>query len=62
MTTIEGSVSGEWHDETANSALIESIKNHLDSSKVKLMEVDAHINDPEFAEIAVDLLIKMMKS
>lgn len=61
MTTIEGSVSGEWHDETANSALIESIKNHLDSSKVKLMEVVAHINDPEFAEIAVDLLASMMK-
>jgi len=62
MTTIEGSISGEWHDEMANSALIDSIKAHLDSSKVKLMEVDAHINDPEFAEIAVDLLIKLMKS
>ena len=61
MTTIEGSVSGEWHDETANSALIESLKNHLDSSKVTLMEVDTHINDPEFAEIAVDLLASMMK-
>ena len=62
MTTIEGSVSGEWHDETANLALIESIKNHLDFSKVKLMEVDTHINDPEFAEIAVDLLASMMKA
>jgi uncharacterized protein (UPF0261 family) len=62
MTTIDGSVSGEWHDEVANSTLIESIKDHLDSSKVKLLEVDAHINDPEFAEIAVDLLIRMIKS
>jgi uncharacterized protein (UPF0261 family) len=62
MTTIEGSVSGEWHDETADSALIESIKDHLDTSKVKLLEVEAHINDPKFAEIAVNLLIKMMKS
>ena len=61
-TTFEGSVSGEWHDETANLALIESIKNHLDFSKVKLMEVDTHINDPEFAEIAVDLLASMMKA
>jgi len=61
MTTIEGSISGDWHDEMANSALIESLKGHLDSSKVKLMEVDAHINDPEFAEIAVDLLTSMMK-
>jgi len=62
MTTIDGSVSGDWHDETANSALIDSIKDHLDSSKVNLVEVDAHINDPKFAEIAVNLLIKMMKS
>jgi len=62
MTTIEGLVSGEWHDELANLALIESIKDHLDSSKVKLVEVDGHINDPEFAEIAVDLLTSMMKS
>jgi uncharacterized protein (UPF0261 family) len=62
MTTIDGSISGDWHDEAVNSALVDSIKDHLDSSKVKLMEVDAHINDPKFAEIAVDLLIKMMKS
>ena len=61
MTIIEGSISGEWHDEMANSALIDSIKAHLDSSKVKLMEVQAHINDPEFAETAVDLLSGMMK-
>jgi len=61
MTTIEGLISGEWHDEMANSALIDSIKGHLDSSKVKLMEIDAHINDPEFAEAAVDLLTSMMK-
>jgi uncharacterized protein (UPF0261 family) len=61
MTTIEGSISGDWHDEMANSALIDSIKAHLDSSKVKLVEVHAHINDPEFAETAVDLLSGMMK-
>jgi uncharacterized protein (UPF0261 family) len=62
MTTIEGSVAGEWHDEVANSALVDSIRDHLDSSRVNLVEVDAHINDPKFAEIAVNLLIKMMKS
>ena len=56
MTTIDGKVSGNWHDETANSALTESIKAHLDASKVKLSEVDAHLNDPEFAEAAVELL------
>jgi len=62
MTTIDGSVSGDWHDARTNSALIDSIKGHLDTSRVKWVEVDAHINDPEFAEIAVDLLSKMMKN
>lgn len=61
MSNIQGTVSGDWHDERANSALIESIKQHLDPSRVTLLEVDAHINDPEFPEAAVQLLTKMIK-
>jgi uncharacterized protein (UPF0261 family) len=59
-STIDGSPRGEWHDEEANSALIDSIKDHIDASKVKLVELNAHINDPEVAERAVDLLTEMM--
>jgi uncharacterized protein (UPF0261 family) len=61
MTTIDGTVSGEWHDEAANSALTASIKDHLDAPRVKWVEVDAHLNDPEFAEAAVQLLVELMK-
>ena len=61
MTRIDGTVAGEWHDEAANCALIESIKKHLDTNKVQFVEVEAHINDPDFAEKAVDLLISMLK-
>jgi len=61
MTRIDGTVAGEWHDKAANSALIESIKKHLDTRKVQYIEVAAHINDPEFADQAVDLLISMLK-
>jgi uncharacterized protein (UPF0261 family) len=39
---------------------MESIKSRLDVSKVELVEVDAHINDPEFAEAAVQLLLKLI--
>jgi len=60
MTTIEGLASGDWHDEVANAALIDSIEKYLDRTRVKLVEVDAHINDPEFAETAVDILVGMM--
>jgi uncharacterized protein (UPF0261 family) len=62
MTRIDGTVSGDWHDETLNSALIESLKAQLDASKVRFVEVDAHINDPEFAEAAVQLLVELMKN
>ena len=62
MTKIDGSDSGEWYDKTANLALIEAITDHLDTSKVKLVEADAHINDPEFAEAAVNLLCEMMEN
>ena len=61
MTAIDGTVTGDWHDEAANAALIESIRRHLDLSKVRWVEMDAHINDPEFAEAAVALLLEMMK-
>jgi len=40
--------------------LINSLKQHLDLSKVLLREVDFHINDPQFAEIAVELLTGLM--
>jgi uncharacterized protein (UPF0261 family) len=45
----------------ADLALINSLKQHLDLSKVLLQEVDLHINDPQFAEIAVDLLGSLMQ-
>lgn len=61
MTRIDGTVAGEWHDEAANNALIESIKTHLDTGKVQCVEVAAHINDPDFAQTAVDLLISLLK-
>lgn len=60
MARIDGTVAGEWHDEAANRALIESIKTHLDTRKVQFEEVATHINDPDFAEKAVDLLVAML--
>jgi uncharacterized protein (UPF0261 family) len=61
MTKIDGAVSGEWYDEGIDSALVESIKTHLDQAKVEMVEVDAHINDPEFAHRAVTLLCDMIE-
>ena len=59
--SMEGTMTGEWYDPDADLALTNSLKQHLDLSKVLLQEVDLHINDPQFAEIAVDLLGSLMQ-
>ncbi|MFH1490551.1 MAG: Tm-1-like ATP-binding domain-containing protein [Pseudomonadota bacterium] len=61
-TRIDGTDAGPWYDEAADGALINAIKKHLDPSRVELVEMDAHINDPEFAEAAVQLLIRMIRT
>lgn len=59
--SMEGTMTGEWYDPEVDLALTNSLKQHLDLSKVLLQEVDLHINDPQFAEIAVDLLGSLMQ-
>lgn len=46
---------GVFEDETADEALRSSLKAHLDSS-VEVVEIDAHINDPEFGEAMAEKL------
>ncbi len=59
--SMDGTMTGEWYGQEADLALINSLKQYLDLSKVLLKEMDLHINDPKFAEIAVELLGKMME-
>jgi len=49
-----------FYDPAADAAFFESLKKHLDD-KIRVVEVDAHINDPAFAERAVALLLEMIK-
>jgi uncharacterized protein (UPF0261 family) len=44
----------------ADQAFIKTVKRHL-KSNVEVKEVDAHINDPIFAEAAVSMLLNMLK-
>jgi uncharacterized protein (UPF0261 family) len=60
-TAMNGTITGEWYDQEANFTLIQSLKQHLNRSKVSLKEMDVHINDPEFAEVAVKFLEEMME-
>ena len=53
------SPGGEFWDEAANAACFEAIKENLNED-VKVVEINHNINDPEFAEKAVELLVGMM--
>ena len=50
----------DWYDPEANLALIEALKRDL-KPEIKLVEVDAHINDRLFAETAAMLLDESMQ-
>lgn len=47
-----------WWPE-ADAALFQSLRNWI-SPRVRLIELDLHVNDPEFATTAAELLLRMM--
>lgn len=48
------------HDPEGDKIFIASLKKHL-KSQIQVVEVDAHINDPVFAQTAVSFLIRMIQ-
>jgi len=48
-----------FHDPQADQALFDSLRRHVDG-RVRLIEVEAHINDPEFARTLVDTYHQML--
>lgn len=51
--------SGVFHDPEADQAFIQAARAAV-GARLPVVEVDAHINDPEFAATAVALLLEMM--
>jgi uncharacterized protein (UPF0261 family) len=47
------------YDRDANMGYVETLRREL-SSEVRLVEVDAHINDDEFAQATVDAFVRLM--
>ncbi len=45
----------------ADEALFEALRENLDIAKVELVELDLHINDPDFASAMADRLLEMLK-
>ncbi len=46
-----------FHDPEADAALFEALRQNVDPAKVQLVELDLHINDPEFAGALADRLL-----
>jgi uncharacterized protein (UPF0261 family) len=49
-----------FHAPKADQALFEALRKHLDRTKVDLVELDLHINDPAFAEAMAVRLLAML--
>jgi uncharacterized protein (UPF0261 family) len=47
------------HDLEANAAFVKTLREQLDR-QVRLLEVDLTINDPSFAELAVDMVLELL--
>ena len=55
-----GSRGGPLYDPQGNGILIRSLKKHLNKT-IRLEEIDAHINDPEFADICIENLMNLLE-
>ncbi|MGZ8502623.1 MAG: Tm-1-like ATP-binding domain-containing protein [Candidatus Limnocylindrales bacterium] len=49
-----------FHDPVADAALFAALRSGLDRSKVELIELDLHINDPAFADAMANRLLAML--
>lgn len=45
-----------------DKALFDTLRNDVDKSKVEIVEVDQHINDPAFAKAAAQKLVDLMSA
>ncbi|MFC1983968.1 Tm-1-like ATP-binding domain-containing protein [Chloroflexota bacterium] len=56
-TTLDGTPVRPWYYPEANRAFVQAVKSNL--TRGKLVEVDAHINDPDFAQAAVQVFLRL---
>lgn len=51
-----------FYDREANQALFEALKNNIETDLIEYIEVDHHINDPEFAEKVVTCYFRLVQT
>jgi len=55
-----GKAAGTFYDPTSNMAFLEEVKSNLNLEKVQLLELDFHINDPEFSKKAAEVFLSLL--
>jgi uncharacterized protein (UPF0261 family) len=50
-----------FHDPQADRVLFGSLRTHLDA-RIRIVEVDAHINDPAFAEVMSREMLDLLRT
>jgi uncharacterized protein (UPF0261 family) len=58
LIATEGQV---FHDPAADEALIGALREHVDTSRVEVHELDTDVNDPEFARAMADRLHELVR-
>jgi uncharacterized protein (UPF0261 family) len=58
--SVYGREGGPLHDSRGDQVLLQALKRHL-NSHVWYEEMDVHINDPQFADVCVDVLADLME-
>ena len=60
-SSVYGSKGGPLYDPVGNSLLLKALKRNLNPA-IPLMEIDCHINDPEFADICVSRFMHLFET
>ena len=56
--SVYGSKGGPFYDPTGKALFLKALKQNL-KPKIKLKEIDAHINDDQFADICVSRFLNL---
>jgi uncharacterized protein (UPF0261 family) len=61
VSALDAEGEAFW-DQQADDALFTTLRQQLDPTRIEVRELDLHINDENFARIAADTLIHLMRA
>jgi uncharacterized protein (UPF0261 family) len=56
-----GNLVGTFYDPESDMAFLEGVRSTLDRGRVRLLELDLHINDEAFSKTAAEVFLSLIK-